>query len=206
MARPTIYSVEAILDSARELVLEAGVGAATIEAIGRSSGAPTGSIYHRFGSRDEMLARLWMRTVRRSQQRFLAALESHLDGTEAAVACALSIFDFAAEEPSDTRLLLSMRRRDLIDQANLGEEMRGELSRLNRPIDKAVGNLAERVFGAKSAVARQLATLAVVDLPYGAVRRLVIAGSKPPSELRAPLERAVRAVLITKGANDAIEP
>ena len=75
MARPKIYSVEGILDSARDLVLESGAGAATVEGIARSSGAPTGSIYHRFGSRDEMLAQLWMRTVRRSQLRFLAALD-----------------------------------------------------------------------------------------------------------------------------------
>jgi AcrR family transcriptional regulator len=206
MGRPKIYSVEGILDSARELVLESGAGAATVEKIARSSGAPTGSIYHRFGSRDEMLAQLWMRTVRRSQMRFLAALQSGRGGTGAAVACALSIYDFASEETSDARLLLSLRRSDLLDQSTLGIDTRRELERLNRPIEKAIGELAERIFGARTPAARQLTVLAVIDLPYGAVRRLLIAGTKPPVELRAPLERAVRAALTTKGPHHAVKP
>ena len=73
MPRPTLHSTNAILDSARKLLLEQGAGSATIEAIAGASGAPTGSIYHRFGSRDAMLARLWIRAVRRSQENFLAA-------------------------------------------------------------------------------------------------------------------------------------
>lgn len=206
MARPSIYSVDAILDSARDLVLASGAGAATVDGITRSSGASTGSIYHRFGSRDEMLAQLWIRTVRRSQMRFLAALESCPDGADAAVACALSIYDFASQEASDARLLLSLRRQDLIDKTTLGVDTRRELERLNGPIEKAIGVLAERVFGATTPAALQLTVLAVIDLPYGAVRRLLIAGSKPPVELRAPLESAVRAVLTTNGRLDAVKP
>ena len=82
-----------MLDAARDLLLEDGSGSATIEAIASSSGAPTGSIYHRFGSRDELIARLWMRAVYRSQASFVAALERH-DPKEAALAAALSIIDF----------------------------------------------------------------------------------------------------------------
>jgi AcrR family transcriptional regulator len=64
-----------MLDVARDLLLEGGAHGATVEAISRASGAPTGSIYHRFGSRDELVTRLWMRAVRRSQAAFLEALD-----------------------------------------------------------------------------------------------------------------------------------
>jgi AcrR family transcriptional regulator len=63
-----------MLDAARDLLLARGSGSATIEAIADVSGASTGSIYHRFGSRDGLLTRLWIRAVYRSQASFQAAL------------------------------------------------------------------------------------------------------------------------------------
>jgi AcrR family transcriptional regulator len=203
MARPQRYSTDGILDATRELVLESGAGAATIEGIARASGAPSGSIYYRFGSRDQMIAELWMRTVRRFQVRFLAALASREDPVETAVAGALSIYDFAVEEPGDARLLISLRRADLIHLASLGPKTRRELELLNRPIDLAMRELADRIFGARTRATLELTVLAVIDVPYGAVRRLLVAGSKRPITLRGPLERAVFAVLTTKGADDA---
>src|SRR5215207_7540195 len=102
-----------MLDAARDLLLEQGAGNATMEAIAGASGAPTGSIYHRFGSRDDLIARLWMRAVYRSQASFLAALERQ-DAKEAALAAAMSIIDFCEEHPADAQLLVSFRREDLI--------------------------------------------------------------------------------------------
>ena len=62
MPRPQLHPTDAMLDAARDLVLRAGPRATTIEAIAEASGAPTGSIYHRFRSRDELLATLWTRS------------------------------------------------------------------------------------------------------------------------------------------------
>jgi AcrR family transcriptional regulator len=72
-----------MLDAARELVLEDGSWSATMEAIAQASGAPTGSLYHRFGSRDQLLARLWVRAVQRSRASFIGALQKE-DAREAA--------------------------------------------------------------------------------------------------------------------------
>src|SRR5215204_5291529 len=82
MARPQLHPTDTMLDAARDLLLEDGSRSATIEAIASSSGAPTGSIYHRFGSRDALIARLWMRAVYRSQARseeHTSELLSHSD-------------------------------------------------------------------------------------------------------------------------------
>src|SRR5215218_1990560 len=108
MPRPQLHPTDGMLDAARDLLLEDGSRSATIEAIAQASGAPTGSIYHRFGSRDELIARLWMRAVYRSQASFVAALERD-DAKEAALAAAMSIVEFCEENPADARLLASFR-------------------------------------------------------------------------------------------------
>ena len=103
-----------------------------MEAIAQASGAPTGSIYHRFGSRDELIARLWIGAVYRSQAAFLAALES-----EAATAAAMSILDFCEQQPGDARLLAACRREDLVratPEGPLAEELEG----LNRSVERTV--------------------------------------------------------------------
>jgi AcrR family transcriptional regulator len=193
MPRPQIHTTDAMLDAARDLLLEDGSGSATIEAIASASGAPTGSIYHRFGSRDELIARLWMRAVYRSQASFLAALERP-DAKDAALAAAQSIIDFCEEHPADARLLVSFRREDLIRSAPEGP-LADELAELNRPVERAVVDLARRLYGKGSRAALDRTLMAVFDLPYGAVRRYLITGASLPSGLRADVTRAVSAVL-----------
>jgi AcrR family transcriptional regulator len=182
-----------MLDAARDLLLEAGSRNATIEAIADASGAPTGSIYHRFGSRDELIAKLWIRAVHRSQASFLAALERD-SPREAALAAALSIVDFCEDHPADAQLLVGFRREDLISAVPEGP-LADELAVLNRPVERALVQLARRLYGRRSRVALDRTLLAVFDLPYGAARRHLIAGSRLPRGLRADLSSAVAAVI-----------
>jgi AcrR family transcriptional regulator len=193
MARRRLHQPHLILDAARTLVLDDGAGAATVGAIATASGAPIGSVYHAFGSRDRLLAQLWIRAVRRSQARFLEALEED-EPLDAAVAAALSIYDFARDEPGDARLLTSLRREDLI-QMPLPPDVVSELEELNHPIERAIGALTRRLFGRTGRAWVEQTALAVFDLPNGALRRHLISGTRPPARLRAPLTRAVRAAL-----------
>jgi AcrR family transcriptional regulator len=193
MARPQVHPTDTMLDSARDLLLAGGSRSATVEAIAEASGAPTGSIYHRFGSRDELIARLWMRAVYRSQASFVATME-HEDAKEAARAAALSIIDFCEEHPADAQLLVAFRREDLIRAIPEGE-LADELDVLNRPVERAVVQLARRLYGSRSRAALDRTLLAVFDLPYGAARRYLITGMALPSNLRSDLGRAVSAVV-----------
>jgi AcrR family transcriptional regulator len=200
VGRRRVHQPHAILDAARTLVLDEGVGAATVAAIASKSGAPIGSIYHAFESRDTLLARLWIRAVQRSQKRFLEALESEEEPVNAAVAAALSIYDFARHEPGDARLLVSLRREDLV-QMPLPPDLAKDLAGLNRPIEGAIASLARRLFGQASRQRVEQTALAVFDLPYGALRRHLVSGQRPPAALRAPLARAVRAALTEEPAS-----
>ena len=193
MPRPALHSTDSMLDAARGLLLGNGARAATVEAIADASGAPMGSIYHRFGSREALLTRLWMRAVYRSQASFVVAME-HPEPREAAVAAALSIFDFCAEHPADARLLASFGREELVGAVPTGP-LADELAALNRPVERAVVQMAKRLYGKRTRQAIDRTMLAVFDLPYGATRRHLVGGTKLPASLRHDLETAVRAVI-----------
>ena len=56
MAPPRKHDTDTILDAARALALRDGPRAVSVAAIARESGAPIGTLYHRFSSRDGILA------------------------------------------------------------------------------------------------------------------------------------------------------
>jgi len=187
--RKTIHVPETLLDTARDLLLRDGARGATVEAISGASGAPTGSIYHRFGSRDELVTRLWIRAVRRSQSAFLEVVDLR-DPAAAAVRAGLAVFDFCRTEPRDARLLVSFRYEDVVRDAAEGP-LAEELRDLNRPVEAAVQDLARALYGRATRGAVDRVLLVVFDLPYGAVRRHLIAGGAPPERLRGVLARAL---------------
>ena len=202
MPRPQLHSTDTMLDAARDLVLDAGLRGATVEAIAAASGAPTGTIYHRFGSRDEMIGRAWVRAVKRSQAGFLEAIYGD-DPREAAVEAAVALVEFCRDNPRDGRLLLSHSRAELIGarvSADLvgsrpSDELRAELEDLNRPVEEAVVDLCRRLYGRATRPNLERVMLAVFDLPYGAVKRHLDIGQRPPAGLPDALSRAIRAVI-----------
>ena len=193
MPRPQLHPTDTMLDAARGLLLKDGARGATVEAIAEASGAPVGSIYHRFGSREALITRLWMRAVYRSQASFVSAMEQP-DAREAAVAAALSIFDFCEEHPDDAQLLAAFGHEELLGVTPAGP-LADELAELNRPVERAVVTLARRLYGTRSRRALDRTLLAVFDLSYGATQRHLVAGAKLPAGLRQDLETAVRAVI-----------
>ncbi len=174
-------------------MLADGARAASINRIVDVSGAPKGSVYHRFGGIDDLHAAMWARAVRRSQEGWLTAIAGP-DPAEAAVAAALSVFDFAAEHPADARLLASLRREDLVDRAS-DPALLEDLARLNGRVREALAELARRLTGRASRRAVEAVALVTVDLPLGAVRRHLADGQPPPGHLRPLLEAAARQAL-----------
>ena len=155
-----------------------------------------GSLYHRFGSRDDLVARMWIRAVRRSQREWLAGLE-RVDPLAAAVAAGLSIYDFSKDNRADAHLLVSFRREDLI-QKQVSPAVERELAALNAPIEKGLVRLAKSLFGSAARAPVEQTALATFDIPYGAIRRHLIDGTAMPQGLRRSIETAIRAVLQTE--------
>ena len=193
MPRPELHPTDSILDAARTLVLDGGARAATLDGIVAVSGAPKGSIYHRFATLNDLLAAMWIRMIRRAQEAFLTTMEGP-DPLEAAVAAGMAIHDFAESNPADARLLVAFRREDLIGSVR-DPELLETLDTLNEPLRDGLVDLARRLYGRASRRAVEQTTLAVVDLPMGAIRRHLAAGSPLPRTLRPQLEEAIRAAL-----------
>src|SRR5918994_27126 len=78
-------------------------------------------------------------------------------------------------QPRDPRLLVSFRYEDLVRAAPQGP-LADELQELNRPVEAAVAGLARALHGRATPAAVGHVLLVVFDLPYGAVRRHLIAG------------------------------
>lgn len=177
MGRTARYTDESILDAALALVSQNGAHGVTVVAIAALLGAPSGSIYHRFASRDLILARLWIRTVKQFQAGFLEALalDDTIDAAKAAVAHTL---EWSAEHRNEARILTRYRREDLV--ALWPDELGEELSTLNDQVKRSVLTFTEQHFGAITAETAGLARFALIDLPYAAARQAIL-GDKPPA-------------------------
>jgi AcrR family transcriptional regulator len=191
MAPPRKHQTDVILDAARALVLDGGPRAASVAAIAQASGAPPGTLYHRFGNRDGILTAAWLRALERFQARAMAAeAESPL---ETAVAMAVAGIRFAREFREDARLLLTIRPGDLLD-GEPDAEFRETLAAMNAPLIERVGALARQLYGSGNARSVDAVARAVADLPYAVVRRH--AHDDPmPSWLEADVSASARAVL-----------
>jgi AcrR family transcriptional regulator len=199
MAPPRKHSTDEILDAARALVLADGPRAASVAAISQASGAPVGTLYHRFGSRDGVLAAVWFRALERYQASAVAAVDAHPDDpVEAGAALASTLLAFATDQPDDARLLLAVRRDDLLDGDD--GELRARLDTGNAPLQAALKRIARARYGRADARSLERVTRAVVDLPAAAVRRHVRGGGdRPPRWLAADVAAATRALLREDG-------
>lgn len=202
MARRQVHSDEAILDAVRDLWVTGGRDAATIAAISVESGAPSGSIYHRFGSRDRVFAELWLRTIRRFQLGLLAAADSGEDPHGQVVAAAMWTVDFAIHYPNDARILLQASRRELLG-TDPGPAIAEELDELNRPVVALLARLAQEVYGTTDSQAVEQVAVAVVDIPYAIVKRHLSSASTL-RRCRPLVARTARAVLDAIGKAEVL--
>ena len=123
MSRRAKFSDLQILDAAATLVAADGPRAATIGAIGVMLDAPSGSIYHRFASRDALLGRLWLSKARAFQTRFVESL-ADTDPVAAALAAALSLPRSVRADMAGARIMLLHRRDDFRAAPHSVEQMR----------------------------------------------------------------------------------
>ncbi|WP_040777802.1 TetR/AcrR family transcriptional regulator [Nocardia pneumoniae] len=177
MAPPRKHDTDVILDAARTLVLADGPRAASVSAIAEASGAPVGTLYHRFGNRNGVLTAAWLRALRRFQDRTLAAADES-DPVEAGVAMARAALRFGRELPEDARLLLNLRPSDLLD-GGPDAEFRATLAEMNAPLIEHLRRITEGLFGRDGEREIDAVTRAIVDLPYAALRRHAQAPSLP---------------------------
>jgi len=199
MAPPRKHETDVILDAARALVLDGGPRAASVAAIAKSSGAPAGTLYHRFGNRNGILTAAWLRALQRFQTRAMASGTDTAADTpmETAVAMAVACVSFTRERPEDARLLLTIRPGDLLD-GEPDAQFQQTVAAMNAPLIERVGELARKLYGRKDSRSVDAVSRAIADLPYAVVRRH--AHDEPmPRWLEADVAASARAVLESFG-------
>ncbi|SOJ53150.1 HTH-type transcriptional repressor ComR [Mycobacterium simulans] len=191
MAPPRKHETDVILDATRALVLSHGPRAASVAAIAKASGAPAGTLYHRFGNRDGVVSAAWLRALQRFQSRALAATGD--SAVDTATAMAVAAITFARELPDDARLLLAVRPSDLVD-GQPDAEFRRTLAAMNAPLIERVRELAAQLYDTGDPRAVDAVSRAVVDLPYAVVRRHAY-DDPLPDWLESDVAAAARALL-----------
>jgi AcrR family transcriptional regulator len=189
MGRPPKFSTDELLDAAADLLTAGGPSALSAAAVARAVGAPSGSVYHRFPSRDHLAASLWMRTVERFDREVAAGLTTPGDPVEVAVGVAVRSVEWSARHPTDAQILTLFRLADLTD-GDLDPDLAQRAEELGQRQRAAMGALADRL-----GQPADLVRLAVAGIPMAAMRRPV--GEHPPVPAWAAdaIERATRAVL-----------
>lgn len=195
MGRPREHDLETLLDHARRLWVEGGPSGVTIRGLASQSGVSNGAIYHAFGSRDGLLARVWSREAQRFLELQRAAVAAVLDAggpvADAVVAAALAPTAYAEHDEPGARLLLTTTGDELTDRDLVASE-RAELRRLRRELTGLVTDLSSRQWGRTDRAAVASMKYCVVDLP-GAL--LLAPARLADTVARHALELAVRGIL-----------
>jgi AcrR family transcriptional regulator len=197
MVRPAKFDESQILDSARGLVAMHGPAAATMSAIARSVRAPTGSIYHRFDSREVLLGEVWLRAAEAFQDAYFAVLRG-ISARDAGLAAALFFMRRVRADLAEARVLLLHRREDFVDRG-WPPAMEERAKRLKVQVDTELRDFSRRLCGRADPRTLRLVTYAVLDAPFAAVRRHVAANESPPMYLDLPITATYRAVLSLLG-------
>jgi AcrR family transcriptional regulator len=162
-------------------------GALSIQTIAAAANAPVGSLYHRFDSREQLLAEAWLLAVRSFQSNFVRALEGTATADQGLEA-ALQVPRWSRANPKLAGMLTLCRQTDFLGMET-PETLRREAANLNRALAKALGAFALR---ADRPMIR--CKVALVGAPYGAVR-LFLPRTVPPPEVDDMVAAAYRAIM-----------
>jgi AcrR family transcriptional regulator len=181
--------------AALRLAADRGPRAVTVAALAREVGAPTGSIYHRYRSREQLLAGLWMDVVESFQDGFVARLDQARD-VDAAVSTARFMVAWVREHALEARLLLLHRRQDFV-AGEWPADLAGRAAALEPQLGSALRAFADRAFGRSDADTMARLRYALLDAPFGAVKPYVQARKRLPAVVEELVGTTARAVLET---------
>ncbi|MFE6052167.1 TetR family transcriptional regulator [Kitasatospora sp. NPDC056446] len=192
MPRPPRHDEATLLDAAVRLAAAGGPAAVTMSAVARESGAPNGSVYHRFPQRTALLAELWLRTVEEFQAACLPAFDAHPEPHLAAGAVARQVVAWCRAHRE--RAVVLLYGAEAFGKADWPQEY-GERERLGgRRLREVMAGLAERA-GAATPLDVDRLRLAVAGLPLAIVRGPLHAGAPLPAHAEELAERSAADLL-----------
>ena len=177
------------LGAALALAGERGPAAVTIAAISAKLKAPTGSFYHRFASRDALLAQLWFKTGLEFQEGIEAALDAG-DGLKAA----LHTPRWVRGHPNEGRLLLLYHRDDFV-QGDWPVALRDGLADQARRGKERLRKFARDTFGRAGPNEIKRTQFVLSEVPVAAVRQYLQRRERPPAIVDELIRTTYRAIV-----------
>ena len=138
MGRNAHFNNEQFIDAALKIAAAQGPASVTIAAVAGEIRAPIGSVYHRFPSRDVLMAEVWLRVTASFQDEFLTALEKG-EGIEAA----LHTPRWVRQHFPEARILMLYRREELVTGV-WPEEMKERALGLSLRLDAGISEFTAR--------------------------------------------------------------
>ncbi|MCP5069714.1 MAG: TetR/AcrR family transcriptional regulator [bacterium] len=191
MGRPVKFNETAILDAALEEGQHLGFERLSASRVAKRLGAPSGSLYHRYRSRDTLVGALWLRTVERFQGGYLEVLCGEGTASSRARAAAQYALDWVRAHPAEAQLLLRYRREDLLKDGTPGSLSR-RASVLNQQVSKAFRALAHEI--SPEAPDMERVRFACIAIPLAAARDALFERHSPPDSANALVDEAVAAL------------
>jgi AcrR family transcriptional regulator len=188
MGRPK-YGDGDFLDAALAIAAESRLSAVTVGAVTERLGAPVGSFYHRFASRDLLLGELWLRTVLDFQQGITAALDAG-DGLRAA----LHTPTWVRRHLDEARLLLLYHRDDFV-QGGWPAALRDGVAAQTARMETGFARFARLVFGRAGKDEMRRAQFLLAEMPVGAVRQHLQRREPPPPIVDELIRTTYRAIV-----------
>jgi AcrR family transcriptional regulator len=177
------------LAAARALIGERGLEAVTVDSVAERLGAPKGSFYYRFASRDALLGELWLKTVLAYQEGFVAAIEAG-DGLRAA----LHTPAWSRRRLNDARLLLLYSRHDFVHGAWPAALKRGVADQAER-FETCLHRFSRQAFGRAGPRELRRAAFALAEVPIAAVKPHLQRRERPPPLVDELIAKTYRAIV-----------
>ena len=183
------FSQMDFLTAAQTIAAAQGPAAVTIASITARLGAPTGSFYHRFASRNVVLGELWLGAVLDFQEGISAALDAG-DGLRAALHTPV----WARAHLDSARLLLMYDRKDFV-QGEWPEELRDRVAEMTERMEAGSRRRARVIFGDDGPEEVRLAQFLISEVPVAAVRQHLVHREAPPPLVDRLIRTTYRAVI-----------
>ncbi|MBU3916732.1 TetR/AcrR family transcriptional regulator [bacterium] len=174
MGRKAQYTKDDFIEAALKLVANHGPAKVSMAAIAKEIEAPIGSVYHRFASREILLAEVWIKLIESFQKGFLEAVQAD-DGLRAA----LHTLRWVRQHPNKARVLL-LFRRDELTTGDWADDIKDRAEGLNNDLNEGLESFTKNLFGHLSKESMSKVMFALVQVPAGAVRDFLQTGQPVP--------------------------
>ena len=174
MGRKARFTNDDFLGAALELLAEKGPGGVTIAAIAAGTGAPVGSVYHRFASREILMAELWVGLIESFQTGFLKELNKG-NGRKAA----LYALKWIRKHPNKARVFLLYRREQLIS-GNWPKGIKDRVEKLVSELNEGLVGFTRRFLGRAGKQNLDRVVFCLIQIPTSAAKAYLEEGKPIP--------------------------